>query len=48
MFRLLTTSFFAALCLHLSAAQGESAPEEKADVIPIAKTPDIPRETRTI
>ena len=42
MFRLLRTSFFAALCLHLSAAQGESAPEEKADVIPIAKTPDIP------
>ena len=42
MFRPLTTIFLATLCLHLPAAQGESVPEEKTDVIPIAKIPDIP------
>ena len=41
MFRPLTTIFLATLCLHLPAAQGESVPEEKTDVIPIAKIPDI-------
>lgn len=42
MFRPLTTIFLATLCLHLPAAQGESVPEEKTDVIPISKIPDIP------
>ena len=41
MFRPLTTIFLATLCLHLPAAQGESVPKEKTDVIPIAKIPDI-------
>ena len=42
MFRPLTTIFLATLCLHLPAVQGESVPEEKTDVISIAKIPDIP------
>ena len=42
MFRPLTTIFLATLCLHLPAAQGESVPEEKTDVIPIAKSRIFP------
>ena len=42
MFRLLTTSLLAILCLHLPAAHGKPAQAEKADAIQIAKIPDIP------